>query len=158
MEKSIAPSKRSVKNNIVATGIVQKSIIPSRAVVYEDETEDEIEDEDKQPLLRPRPLSEAKIRLKMKISQQNPTSTREINFLGDDHGFSMSTNLSYSPKKMTWKDKSCVTSSKLLYDLERNNGTPYFYTLDDKKKCSISQIDVGVLSPNWLHGATYFGQ
>ncbi|PHT73891.1 hypothetical protein T459_21168 [Capsicum annuum] len=47
---------------------------------------------------------------------------------------------------------------KLLYDLEWNNGTIYRYTLDDKKKCSVAQIDVGVLPPNWLHGAAYLGQ
>ncbi|XP_059278706.1 uncharacterized protein At4g14100-like [Lycium ferocissimum] len=48
---------------------------------------------------------------------------------------------------------------KLLYDLEWNNGTVFRYTLDDdKKECSSSLIDVGVLRPNWLDGATYLGQ
>lgn len=48
---------------------------------------------------------------------------------------------------------------KLLYDLEWNNGTVFRYTLDDdKKECSSALIDVGVLRPNWLDGATYLGQ
>ncbi|KAK4371858.1 hypothetical protein RND71_007242 [Anisodus tanguticus] len=48
---------------------------------------------------------------------------------------------------------------KLLYDLEWNNGTVFRYTLDDdKEECSSSLIDVGILRPNWLDGATYLGQ
>ncbi|XP_055819173.1 uncharacterized protein At4g14100-like [Solanum dulcamara] len=48
---------------------------------------------------------------------------------------------------------------KLLYDLEWNNGTVFRYTLDDnKKECSSALIDVGILRPNWLDGATYLGQ
>ncbi|XP_016487561.1 uncharacterized protein At4g14100-like [Nicotiana tabacum] len=47
---------------------------------------------------------------------------------------------------------------KLLYDLEWNNGTSFFYTLDDNKECRSAQLDVGILRPNWLDGATYLGQ
>lgn len=48
---------------------------------------------------------------------------------------------------------------ELLYDLEWNNGTVFRYTLDDgKKKCSSALVDVGILRPNWLDGATYLGQ
>ncbi|PIA40621.1 hypothetical protein AQUCO_02500375v1 [Aquilegia coerulea] len=47
---------------------------------------------------------------------------------------------------------------KLLYDLEWNNGTSFFYTLDASKKCRSAQLSVGILRPNWLDGATYIGQ
>ncbi|KAI3467822.1 hypothetical protein Pfo_024485 [Paulownia fortunei] len=47
---------------------------------------------------------------------------------------------------------------KLLYDLEWNNGTSFFYTLDSNKKCSSAQLEVGILRPNWLDGAVYLGQ
>ncbi|KAL0335878.1 UNVERIFIED_CONTAM: hypothetical protein Sradi_4799700 [Sesamum radiatum] len=47
---------------------------------------------------------------------------------------------------------------KLLYDLEWNNGTSFFYTLDSRKECRSSQLEVGILRPNWLDGAIYLGQ
>ncbi|XVF57869.1 hypothetical protein PTKIN_Ptkin07bG0017300 [Pterospermum kingtungense] len=46
----------------------------------------------------------------------------------------------------------------VLYDLEWNNGTSFLYTLDSSKQCSTAQLEVGVLRPNWLDGATYLGQ
>lgn len=46
----------------------------------------------------------------------------------------------------------------VLYDLEWNNGTSFFYTLDSSKKCSSAQLEVGILRPNWLDGAKYLGQ
>lgn len=47
---------------------------------------------------------------------------------------------------------------KLLYDLEWNNGTSFFYTLDSNRECRTAQLEVGILRPNWLEGATYLGQ
>ncbi|KAF8378075.1 hypothetical protein HHK36_029410 [Tetracentron sinense] len=47
---------------------------------------------------------------------------------------------------------------KLLYDLEWNNGTSFFYTLDSNKECRSAQLEVGILRPNWLDGANYLGQ
>ncbi|PIN17035.1 hypothetical protein CDL12_10305 [Handroanthus impetiginosus] len=47
---------------------------------------------------------------------------------------------------------------KLLYDLEWNNGTSFFYTLDSSKECRSAQLEVGILRPNWLEGAEYLGQ
>ncbi|KAL7094126.1 hypothetical protein ACP275_11G082000 [Erythranthe tilingii] len=47
---------------------------------------------------------------------------------------------------------------ELLYDLEWNNGTSFFYTLDSNKKCRSAQLEVGILRPNWLDGAVYLGQ
>ncbi|KAI4343460.1 hypothetical protein L6164_010804 [Bauhinia variegata] len=47
---------------------------------------------------------------------------------------------------------------KLLYDLEWNNGTSFFYTLDSTRECRSVQLEVGILRPNWLDGANYLGQ
>ncbi|CAK9144426.1 unnamed protein product, partial [Ilex paraguariensis] len=47
---------------------------------------------------------------------------------------------------------------KLLYDLEWNNGTSFFYTLGSTQTCRSAQLEVGILRPNWLHGANYLGQ
>lgn len=47
---------------------------------------------------------------------------------------------------------------KLLYDLEWDNGTAFFYTLDSNKECRGKHFQVGILRPNWLDGATYLGQ
>lgn len=46
----------------------------------------------------------------------------------------------------------------VLYDLEWNNGTSFFYTLDSSRQCSTAQLEVGILRPNWLDGANYLGQ
>ncbi|KAF3784187.1 Uncharacterized protein EJ110_NYTH30904 [Nymphaea thermarum] len=47
---------------------------------------------------------------------------------------------------------------KLLYDLEWTNGTSFYYTLDANKECRTMHFEVGILPPNWLHGANYLGQ
>ncbi|KAL8123200.1 uncharacterized protein At4g14100-like [Apium graveolens] len=47
---------------------------------------------------------------------------------------------------------------KLLYDLEWTNGTSFYYTLDSNKECKVMHFPVGILAPDWLHGATYVGQ
>ncbi|GER44056.1 transferases [Striga asiatica] len=45
-----------------------------------------------------------------------------------------------------------------LYDLEWDNGTSYYYTLDDNRKCTVRHFPVGILRPNWLDGANYLGR
>lgn len=45
-----------------------------------------------------------------------------------------------------------------LYDLEWNNGTSFFYTLEEPRQCRTVQVGVGILRPNWLDGANYLGQ
>ncbi|KAK4260458.1 hypothetical protein QN277_003565 [Acacia crassicarpa] len=47
---------------------------------------------------------------------------------------------------------------KILYDLEWNNGTSFFYTLDSTQECKSAQLEVGILRPDWLDGANYLGQ
>ncbi|KAG1331620.1 hypothetical protein COCNU_02G015880 [Cocos nucifera] len=46
----------------------------------------------------------------------------------------------------------------LLYDLEWDNGTSFYYTLDDSRRCQTYHFDVGILRPDWLDGANYLGQ
>lgn len=50
----------------------------------------------------------------MKKLHQLPTRSRKINFRGDESGVSRPTNLPYSPRKLTWKVKSFVTSNQLV--------------------------------------------
>ncbi|CAH8261598.1 unnamed protein product [Arabidopsis lyrata] len=47
---------------------------------------------------------------------------------------------------------------KLTYDLEWNNGTSFYYTLDASRTCRTVHFEVGILRPNWLDGAEYLGQ
>ncbi|XP_078168088.1 uncharacterized protein At4g14100-like [Carex rostrata] len=45
-----------------------------------------------------------------------------------------------------------------FFDLEWNNGTSFFYYKEEPLSCRSAQLDVGLLRPNWLDGATYLGQ
>ncbi|KAL1559033.1 hypothetical protein AAHA92_09422 [Salvia divinorum] len=47
---------------------------------------------------------------------------------------------------------------KKVYDLEWNNGTSFYYTLDANKECKSVHFPVGILRPNFLDGANYAGQ
>lgn len=47
---------------------------------------------------------------------------------------------------------------ELMHSLLWDNGTSFYYTLDSNKKCDITQYPIGILTPNWLHGATYVGR
>lgn len=47
---------------------------------------------------------------------------------------------------------------ELLYDLEWDNGTSFYYTLDSNRKCRVMHFEVGILRPNWLDEANYTGQ
>lgn len=47
---------------------------------------------------------------------------------------------------------------ELLYDLEWDNGTSFYYTLDASRRCRTTRFPVGILRPNWLGGAGYLGQ
>ncbi|KAM0987869.1 hypothetical protein ACFX13_012122 [Malus domestica] len=46
----------------------------------------------------------------------------------------------------------------VAYDLEWNNGTSFFYTLDSARECRTVQVEVGILRPDWLDGAKYLGR
>ncbi|KAL9668848.1 hypothetical protein QQ045_006388 [Rhodiola kirilowii] len=48
---------------------------------------------------------------------------------------------------------------QLRYDLEWDNGTSFYYTLDSNNpKCKTLHFEVGILRPDWLDGANYLGQ
>ncbi|KAM2745530.1 hypothetical protein PS2_021245 [Malus domestica] len=46
----------------------------------------------------------------------------------------------------------------VTYDLEWNNGTSFFYTLDSARECRTVHVEVGILRPDWLDGAKYLGR
>ncbi|OVA17349.1 hypothetical protein BVC80_1837g159 [Macleaya cordata] len=46
---------------------------------------------------------------------------------------------------------------KLLYDVEWNNGTSFYYTLGAQRECQTLYFEVGIPRPGWLDGATYLG-
>lgn len=45
----------------------------------------------------------------------------------------------------------------LLYDIEWNNGTSFYYTLGENAQCEIMDFGVGILRPDFLDGAHYLG-
>ena len=91
-------------------------VAPAIATVDEDEFEDGIESESEDTMFAPRMISEEKTRLQMKKLQQQPIGSRKISFRGDKNCVAIPTNLPYSPKKLTWKGKACVTSNQLTKD------------------------------------------
>ncbi|OIT08093.1 hypothetical protein A4A49_05824 [Nicotiana attenuata] len=88
---------------------------------YDYEDRDAIsEEKDEHPVLRSKVISEAKTRLQKKKLRQLLTGTRNIAFKGDESGSNMPTNLSYSPRKVTWKGKAAMVSKQLLAEKEKN--------------------------------------
>lgn len=100
----------------------EKVVAPLIAIVDQDEVEDGIESEDEDTVLAPRVISEEKTRLQMKKMLQQPIGLRMISSKGDENGVVVPTNLPYSPKKLTWKGKACMTSSQLKKDKEKKIG------------------------------------
>ncbi|KAG9447279.1 hypothetical protein H6P81_013407 [Aristolochia fimbriata] len=45
----------------------------------------------------------------------------------------------------------------LLYDVEWNNGTSFYYTLGEKGYCTVMEFGVGIPRPDFLDGARYLG-
>ncbi|KAJ3678216.1 hypothetical protein LUZ60_002019 [Juncus effusus] len=46
----------------------------------------------------------------------------------------------------------------VLYDVEWDNGTSYYYTKGEGATCQVRKFPVGVLRPDWLSGAEYLGR
>ncbi|KAK3038243.1 hypothetical protein RJ639_030852 [Escallonia herrerae] len=46
---------------------------------------------------------------------------------------------------------------ELLYDVEWNNGTSFYYTLGEGGACEIMEFEVGIPRPDFLDGADYLG-
>ncbi|XP_059315898.1 uncharacterized protein LOC132066661 [Lycium ferocissimum] len=120
-DKSTAPSKKSAKNIDLPSTSNNQPVSPSRVLVDEDD-DAEIDDEDEQPILRPKVISEAKTRLQLKKMHQQLTVSRKIGFKGDENSVSRPTNLPYSPRKLGWRYKPCVTSNQLEVAMEKKIG------------------------------------
>ncbi|KAI4335452.1 hypothetical protein L6164_014096 [Bauhinia variegata] len=45
----------------------------------------------------------------------------------------------------------------ILYDIEWDNGTTFYYTLDSNRYCRVMESEVGILRPDFLDGANYLG-
>lgn len=45
----------------------------------------------------------------------------------------------------------------LLYDIEWNNGTSFYFTLGENGSCGIMDFGVGIPRPDFLDGANYLG-
>ncbi|KAG5630016.1 hypothetical protein H5410_001733 [Solanum commersonii] len=73
------------------------------------------EDNDEDPRLRPRTISEEAFltRSKKKQNPQEPIESRVIGFRGDKFGVSGPTNLPIGPTDLTWNGQSVVTTNQL---------------------------------------------
>ncbi|XP_042474807.1 uncharacterized protein At4g14100-like [Macadamia integrifolia] len=47
---------------------------------------------------------------------------------------------------------------ELLYDVEWDNGTSFYYTLGANGACRTVSFEVGIPRPDWLEGANYVGR
>ncbi|KAH0642903.1 hypothetical protein KY289_033877 [Solanum tuberosum] len=87
-------------------------------------------------VLRPRIIFEELTRLKMRQNQQTRYANRVITFRGDHRGVNDSTNLLYSPTKVTWKGKKDMTSNQLNDKREEDGEVE-----DQESKLKISNLD-----------------
>ncbi|KAH0717861.1 hypothetical protein KY285_013892 [Solanum tuberosum] len=73
------------------------------------------EDDDEDPRLRPRTISEEAFltRLKKKQNPQELIGSRVIGFRGDKFGVSEPTNLPIGPTRLTWNGQGAVTTNQL---------------------------------------------
>ncbi|KAM3218404.1 hypothetical protein P3L10_022934 [Capsicum annuum] len=114
-KKSIGASRS--KNKSVGPEL---HVAPSSAAVTD--TDGDESEEDEQPTIQPKRISEAKTRLEAKKIPHQPTGTRKIGFKGDENGASIPTNLSYSPKKLAYKGNTAITSNQLNIEKEKRVG------------------------------------
>ncbi|WMV47089.1 hypothetical protein MTR67_040474 [Solanum verrucosum] len=73
------------------------------------------EDDDEDPRLRPRTISEEAFltRLRKKQNPEEPIGSRVIRFRGDKFGVSEPTNLPIGPTGLTWNGQGAVTTNQL---------------------------------------------
>ncbi|MCE5167103.1 hypothetical protein HAX54_037456, partial [Datura stramonium] len=120
--KSIQQKSKPARPSRSMTNVKQH-VVRSNAVVDEvEEVEGEHEDENEQSILRPKVISKVRTRLQHKKMQQQPTGTRRIDLKGDETGVSMSTNLPFSPRKLSWKEKVAMTSNQLTLEKDKKIG------------------------------------
>ncbi|KAK6796542.1 hypothetical protein RDI58_004243 [Solanum bulbocastanum] len=73
------------------------------------------EDDDEDPRLRPRTISEEAFitRLRNRQNPQEPIESRVIGFRGDKYGISEPTNLPIAPTSLTWNGNDVITTNQL---------------------------------------------
>lgn len=47
---------------------------------------------------------------------------------------------------------------RVLYDVQWTNGTSFLYYVEEPQECTVLELGVGILRPNWMEGANYLGQ
>uniref|UniRef100_M1DTK5 Transposon MuDR mudrA n=1 Tax=Solanum tuberosum TaxID=4113 RepID=M1DTK5_SOLTU len=74
-----------------------------------------VEDDDEDPRLRPRTISEEAFltRLRKRQNPQEPIESRVIGLRGDKFGISEPTNLPIAPTDLTWNGQGAVTTNQL---------------------------------------------
>ncbi|KAG5570299.1 hypothetical protein H5410_060065 [Solanum commersonii] len=74
-----------------------------------------VADDDEDPRLRPRTISEEAFltRLRKRQNPQEPIESRVIGFRGDKYGVSEPTNLLIAPTNLTWNGKDAITTNQL---------------------------------------------
>ncbi|KAF3660610.1 putative DNA damage-binding protein 1-like isoform X1 [Capsicum annuum] len=95
-------------------------VVPLSTTVVD--TDGDESEEDEQPTMQPKRISEAKTRLEAKKVPHRPTSTRKIGFKGYENGASIPKNLSYSSKKLSYKGNAAMTSNQLNVEKEKGIG------------------------------------
>ncbi|KAF3671359.1 putative DNA damage-binding protein 1-like isoform X1 [Capsicum annuum] len=95
-------------------------VVPLSAAVVD--TNGDESEEDEQPTMQPKRISEAKTRLEAKKVPHRPTGTRKIGFKRDENGASIPKNLPYSPKKLSYKGNAAMTSNQLNVEKKKRIG------------------------------------
>nr|XP_033511381.1 uncharacterized protein LOC117276169 isoform X1 [Nicotiana tomentosiformis]XP_033511382.1 uncharacterized protein LOC117276169 isoform X1 [Nicotiana tomentosiformis]XP_033511383.1 uncharacterized protein LOC117276169 isoform X1 [Nicotiana tomentosiformis] len=85
------------------SNIAQGKVFVAPSIIVDDEyeCEDKNEDEDEEPDMMPKVISEAKTRLEQRKLHQEPIGTRKTGIKRDVDGVNMPTNLPYLPNKLT---------------------------------------------------------
>ncbi|XP_060198705.1 uncharacterized protein LOC132627395 isoform X2 [Lycium barbarum] len=90
------------------------------------------------PPLRPMVISETQAMLERRSQRVAATTgNMEIAFKGDARGVSIPSDLSYSPKKITWKGKEAVTTGQLQAEARKKK----MKQLAGKGKCPVGPDD-----------------
>ncbi|PHT33020.1 hypothetical protein CQW23_29357 [Capsicum baccatum] len=107
------PTPRCVASSRQQTKSVGPELHVAPLSVAVVDTDGDESEEDDQPTMQPKRISEAKTRLEAKKVPHRPTGTRKIGFKRDENGASIPKNLSYSPKKLSYKGNAAITSNQL---------------------------------------------
>ncbi|KAF3640279.1 putative DNA damage-binding protein 1-like isoform X1 [Capsicum annuum] len=115
-------------------------VVPLSTTVVD--TDGDESEEDEQPTMQPKRISEAKTRLEAKKVPYRPTSTRKIGFKGYENGASTPKNLSYSSKKLSYKGNAAMTSNQLNVEKEKGIGKLKTMRGNQRRFCEICVSDL----------------